>query len=124
MHLTYQDSGSAPNGDRPTLSLIPDAKEAFADLRELIELTRRYSDPNLGIEIRRLADEGLPGLCAEVDNVLAITAGHAVCHYKLPKRFQELLATLRARDVNVDNLEGGSGAVHGDDPSKIEVARK
>jgi len=124
LHLTYQDSGSAPNGDRPTLSLIPDAKEAFADLRELIELAGRYPDVDLGIEFSRLAEQGLPALCGEIDTSLAIPAGHAVFRYKLPERLHELLSTLRARNVDVDNLESGSGVVHGDVPSKIEVARK
>lgn len=91
--------------ERCTVAVVPDAKAALADMRELKELSELY-DFDLGIELLRLTQEGLPALCVEIDAPTAVPADGMVCTYKLPERLQVCLAALRVRHLNSNEIKG------------------
>lgn len=56
-----------------------------------------------------LSDAGAPALCADVNDVAAMPAGgHVVC-YKLSERLMVILAALRAKYLDSNEVKRGTG---------------
>lgn len=71
--------------------------QALADLEELHRLATA-NNLELGVELQRLADEGLPVLCIDWDSSTTVSAKGGRCVYKLPERLQAFFSALRARE--------------------------
>lgn len=99
------------------MRFIPDAREALADLDELV--SRSADDLDLAVIIGRMIDEGAPFLCAQVDGFGAEGANGNVVRYQLPEQLKSYLATVRARNFNSDKIEGSSSTTSHEDNSEM-----
>jgi hypothetical protein len=81
---------------------IPGAEQALSDLQAIAELG--LTEPDILELLGRLIDEGTPVL--QVDRSLAVDAGDGVVRYKLADELRAILAAVRARNVNLGEVEG------------------
>jgi len=87
-----------------TIPTVPDAKQALADLREIVALLPENDD--LAIEVRRLIDRGTPLLRAKVDRPVAEATGRLIVRYEIADELKVHLAAARARHVHASEGEG------------------
>jgi hypothetical protein len=95
--------------DSEGIAMIPDFRQANADLRSLTRLTALYRF-DLYEYLRLLSEAGAPLFCADVDDISAVTARRAVVHYKLSDGLLVVLAAFRARKLNYHKVKRRSGA--------------
>ena len=110
MHLTYHTPPVDNAGDRPAIEdkLVPDMERATSDFRELQALAESYRF-DLYSYLRLLTKLGLPVFTADVDDVAAIPASGRVVRYKLSEGLLICLSALRARKIESDEIERGTG---------------
>jgi hypothetical protein len=82
-----------------------DCTQALRDLQAVVDLGPIHRD--LLETLSRLIDEGTPIL--QVDRSHAPSANSGVIRYKLADELQRVLAAVRARDFDTDEVESGSG---------------
>ena len=85
--------------------IIPDFSTANADLDELKYLSRLHGF-DLFEFLRRLSEAGAPALTCKVDHVPTEGACGRIAQYKLSEALLTVLSALRARHVDMDEVEG------------------
>jgi hypothetical protein len=86
----------------------PDFSECNRDLDELIALSAACGF-DLFSSIRLLSEAGAPTLCAQVNDVSAISTGHRVIRYQLSEGLKVVLSAFRARDIHPHKIKGSPG---------------
>ena len=86
---------------------IPDFSESNRDLSELVALSLRHRF-DLFEYLRLLSEAGAPSICCEVDSSTAGSAGSRIVRYKLSEGLLVILAALRARNLNHDEIRGSA----------------
>lgn len=95
------EDSDGPSSGIPKISYEFD--QCQRDLRELISLANQWPD---ALEaIYRFIDHGLVFMSPEIDFEAAKAAGHGVAVYKLADDLLRLLATLRARYPDPDEIK-------------------
>lgn len=85
-----------------------DFSSANRDLDEIVELAAPL-DFDLFEFLRLLSEEGLPTFTCEVDEVAAKGTSRRVARYQLSQELAGLLATLRTRNLDADEIKGSLG---------------
>lgn len=84
-------------------SFEPDFSQSNADMDELGRLSKLHGF-NLFEYLRLLSEAGAPTLCCEINEEPAIAAGCRIVRYKLSEGLQVVLAALRARNLDPDEV--------------------
>ena len=79
--------------------------DALADLQAIADLGHLH--PDLLETLGRLIDEGTSIL--QIDRTSATGAGEGVVRYKLAEELRVILAAVRARNVDANEVESGAG---------------
>ena len=90
--------------------LIPDMKQANADLRELIE--RDSADVAKALD--HLIETGTPFFRGKIDHSATCAAGDFVVVYEIADELKACRAAMRARDL--EGVSEDCGVVHGANP--------
>jgi hypothetical protein len=86
----------------------PDFTECNRHLDELIALSAACG-LDLFSFIRLLCEAGAPALCAQVNDIFAISAGQRVVRYPLSDGLKVVLSALRARNIHTHKIKSRSG---------------
>ena len=82
----------------------PDFSQSNADMAELVRLSQLCGF-DLFVYLRLLSEAGAPTLCGHVDDGTAVTTGGCVVRYQLCEGLQIILAALRARNGQANEVK-------------------
>lgn len=98
----------------------PETAEALADLQAIVELGPQH--PDLLEALGRLIDEGTSIL--QIDRLPASGAGESIVRYKLVEELRVILAAVRARNVDANEVKSSAshkGAPVEGEPSVLDA---